>query len=76
MCVDRTDDICVTLFGSGASEVDDQITPEEVKRQKDKRRYLEMADTAKHEKILKAMECRKQKNIPKQGTIESFILFI
>ena len=76
MCADRTNVICVTLFGSGALEVDDQITSEEVKREKDKRRYLEMADTAKHEKILKAMECRKQKNIPKQGTIESFILFI
>jgi len=26
-----------------------------------------MADTSKHEKILKAIECRKQKRIPKQG---------
>ncbi|KAG2659829.1 hypothetical protein PVAP13_1KG381500 [Panicum virgatum] len=49
---DQTDVICVTPFGTGASEVDDQITLKEVKREKDKRRYLEMADTSKHEKIL------------------------
>ncbi|RLN28890.1 structural maintenance of chromosomes protein 3 [Panicum miliaceum] len=63
---DQIDVIFVTPFGSGVSEIDDQITPEEVKREKDKRIYLEMADIAKHQKILKAIECRKQKNIPKQ----------
>ena len=76
MSVERTEGASVTPFCTGTSGVEDEVTPKELKREYDRRRYLKMADLAKHEKILKAMECRKQKNIPKQGTIESFILFI
>jgi hypothetical protein len=36
VCADRTYVICVTPFGTAASEVDDQITSEELKREKDK----------------------------------------
>jgi hypothetical protein len=69
LCVKKTDGTSVTLFSTGTSGVEDEITLEELKRESDRRRYLEMADLAKYEKILKANLCRKQKNIPNQGTI-------
>lgn len=73
MCVDRTYVICVTPFGTAASEVDDPITSEELKREKDKIKYLEMTDTVRHEKILKTIECRKQKTY-KKVLYESFFV--
>jgi len=37
---DRTNVTCVMLFGIGTAQVDDQITPKEVKMEKDKIRYF------------------------------------
>jgi len=64
---ERIEGTSVTPFCTDTSVVEDEITPEELKRDYDRRRYLEMTDLAKHEKILKANECQKQKNIPNQG---------
>lgn len=63
LCVDGTGCTSVTPFCTSTSGVEYEITPDELKRNYDRRRYFEMADPAKHEKILKAIECRKQKNI-------------
>ena len=49
--------------------VEDKITSEELKREYDRKRYLEMINLAKHAKILKANECREEKNIHNQGII-------
>jgi hypothetical protein len=38
-------------FGTTASGIDDEITREELKKERGKRRYIEMADTARHEDI-------------------------
>ena len=64
MSVERIEGTSVTPFCTGTSVVEDEITPEELKRDYDRRRYLEMTDLAKHEKILKANECQKQKTYP------------
>lgn len=68
--VDTTDVMYVTPFSTAASGVYDEITSEELKREKDKRRYFEMA--ARYEKILKAIECRKQKKYPTK-VLSSFL---
>ena len=44
MCVDGTDGTSVTPFCAGKSGVEDEITPEELKREYARRRYLEMTD--------------------------------
>jgi len=59
----------VTPFCTGKSGVEDEITREELKREYARRRYLEMTDLAKHAKILKANECRKEKNLPNPDNI-------
>jgi hypothetical protein len=51
VCVDTTDVMCVMPFGTTASGIDDEITREELKKERGKRRYIEMADTARHEDI-------------------------
>jgi hypothetical protein len=69
VCVDGTDGTSFTPFCTATSGVEDEITLEELKWENDRRRYLQMADLAKQEKILKSNEYWKQKNIPNQGTV-------
>ena len=69
MCVDGTDGTSVTPFCAGKSGVEDEITPEELKREYARRRYLEMTDLAKHAKILKANECQQKQKIHNRGII-------
>jgi hypothetical protein len=64
LCVERIDGTSVTLFSTGTSGVEDEITPEKLKRESDSSRYLEMADLAKHEKILKLMSAENKKTYP------------
>ncbi|RLN09345.1 hypothetical protein C2845_PM11G15710 [Panicum miliaceum] len=65
--LDGTDDTFVIPFCTSTSGVEDEITPKELKREYARRRYLEITNLAKHVKVLKANECRKEKNIHNQG---------
>ena len=61
MSVERTEGASVTPFCTGTSGVEDEVTPKELKREYDRRRYLKMADLTKHEKILKLMNAENKK---------------
>jgi len=61
MSVERTEGASVTPFCTGTSGVEDAVTPKELKREYDRRRYLKMADLTKHEKILKLMNAENKK---------------
>jgi hypothetical protein len=49
--------------------VEDEVTPEEQKRENERKRYHNMGGLSRNEKIIKIIESRKQRNIENQGMI-------
>jgi hypothetical protein len=66
---DAIDGVCITHFGSCTSAIEDDVTPEEQKRENERKRYHDMGGLARNEKIIKIIESRNQRNIENQGMI-------
>ncbi|XP_025794474.1 uncharacterized protein LOC112875012 isoform X2 [Panicum hallii] len=64
---DAIDGACITTFGTCTLAIEDDVTPEEQKRENERKRYHDMGGLARNEKIIKIIESCKKRNIENQG---------